>query len=193
MEKELKKKIKSFWPFILSTFGFVLIVATTIFLILLARFYWLEPCVAISSSMEPTLKCNDRTFLIRIGFLERRGCPLNRGDVVGFQDPRGQKELLIKRIIGLPGDEVGIIEGRLYLNGGQVQESYIKEKMLYEYGPKRVPSKSLFVLGDNRNNSDDSSQWGFLPVNMVEGKAIMVYWPISRIKFIHSKRHSFSN
>ena len=88
---------------------------------------------------------------------------------------------LIKRVIGVPGDKVEVKEGNLYLND-IAQNNYISDKNInYSTGPYYVPEKSLWVMGDNRNNSMDSHIWGFLPYEKVIGKAIFRYWPLNNI------------
>ena len=88
---------------------------------------------------------------------------------------------LIKRVIGVPGDKVEVKEGNLYLND-IAQNNYISDKNInYSIGPYVVPEKSLWVMGDNRNNSMDSHIWGFLPYEKVIGKAIFRYWPLNNI------------
>ena len=88
---------------------------------------------------------------------------------------------LIKRVIGVPGDKVEVKEGNLYLND-VAQDNYISDKNInYSIGPLIVPEQSLWVMGDNRNNSMDSHIWGFLPYEKIIGKAILRYWQINKI------------
>ena len=126
-------------------------------------------------SMEPTIRPGNRMVLIKTG-------GLRRGDIIIFKNSEDTETYLIKRVIGLPGDVVEIAGGQLYLNGKPMDEPYLKESfIIYEYGPAQVPPKNLFVLGDNRNNSDDSSVWGFLPAENMRGKVIFRYWPPNRL------------
>ena len=105
----------------------------------------------------------------------RLGSP-QRGDIIVFHFPRDPKEEYIKRVIGLPGDEVEVKNNAVYVNGQRLDESYLKVTTNY-IGTWRVPEGQLFVLGDNRNNSSDSHDWGTVPMDYVVGKAILVYWP----------------
>ena len=86
------------------------------------------------------------------------------------------KEEYIKRIIGLPGDVIEVRNGTVNINGQPLDESYLNVKTNYT-GSWEVPADQLFVLGDNRNNSSDSHDWGMVPMDYVVGKAILVYWP----------------
>ena len=126
-----------------------------------------------SSSMEPTLYPEDRIIVVEVP-------RIRRGDILVFRYPNDPSSFMVKRVIALPQDEVEIKNGTLYLNGKPKKELYIKEKMEYTSGPEVVPENHLFVLGDNRNYSKDSSVWGFLPQEKVIGKVVFVYWPINR-------------
>jgi signal peptidase I len=124
-------------------------------------------------SMVPTLTSGEYVIVSRLSY--RIGTP-QRGDIIVFHFPRDPKEEYIKRVIGLPGDEVQVMNGQVYINGQPLNESYLDVKMNYT-GTWRVPAGQLFVLGDNRNNSSDSHDWGTVPMDYVVGKAILVYWP----------------
>ncbi|MGH2369299.1 MAG: signal peptidase I, partial [Chloroflexota bacterium] len=84
----------------------------------------------------------------------------------------------IKRVIGLPHEEVEVRGGIVYINGQALDEPYVKDRPLYPYPKKRVPEGEFFVLGDNRNNSFDSHVWDFLPAEYLIGKAWVSYWPV---------------
>jgi len=124
-------------------------------------------------SMVPTLASGEYVIVNRLTY--RLGSP-QRGDIIVFHFPRDPKEEYIKRIIGLPGDEVEVKNGQVYINGQPLDETYLNVKMDY-IGTWRIPAGQLFVLGDNRNNSSDSHDWGTVPMDYVVGKAILVYWP----------------
>ncbi len=124
-------------------------------------------------SMVPTLVSGEYVIVSRLSY--RLGTP-QRGDIIVFHFPGDPKEEYIKRVIGLPGDEVSIKNGHVYINGQILNENYLDVKINYT-GAWNVPSDQLFVLGDNRNNSSDSHDWGTVPMNYVVGKAILVYWP----------------
>jgi len=124
-------------------------------------------------SMRPTL--DDGEFLL-VSKLTYKWSDFSRGDIVVFHFPLNPDEELIKRIIGLPGDHVVVREGRVYVNDELVKEGYIEQPPLY-IGEWFVTEGNLFVLGDNRNNSNDSKDWGMLPMENVVGRAVLIYWP----------------
>ena len=127
------------------------------------------------SSMEPNLHHGEFVIVSKLNY--RFGNP-ERGDVVVFDFPRNITQEYIKRVIGLPGEHIVIEEGKVYVNDVLLLEPYIKMEPLYE-GEWIVTEDTLFVLGDNRNNSSDSHTWGLVPMNNIIGEALMVYWPPS--------------
>ncbi|MCD6119716.1 signal peptidase I [bacterium] len=138
-----------------------------------------------SRSMEPTLLVHDRLIADKISFVLKVG-EIEHGDIIIFKPPpeagEGQeKKDYIKRVIGLPGDKVLVKNGKVWINGKQLEEDYIAEPPAYHYEEVSVPEGYLFVLGDNRNNSKDSHSWDFLPVDNVIGRALFIFWPPNRI------------
>lgn len=132
-------------------------------------------------SMLPTLQDGEFVLVNRLAY--RLG-EHQRGDIVVFHHPSGQKEEdLIKRVIGLPGDRIVAENGTVSVNGTRLKEDYIKDAPSYT-GEWTVPEGQLFVLGDNRNNSSDSHQWGFVPYEDVIGKAVLIYWPLNNMLLI---------
>jgi signal peptidase I len=103
------------------------------------------------------------------------------GDVVIFHAPNNPGEDYIKRIVGVPGDQVDIANNEVHVNGVLLNEPYIAAAPGYN-GSWTVPAESLFVLGDNRNSSSDSHAWGYVPLDKVIGKALFIYWPFREIK-----------
>jgi signal peptidase I len=124
-------------------------------------------------SMEPTL--HDGEFVIVNKLAYKLGSP-QRGDVIVFRYPRDPEQEYIKRIIGLPGDEVKISGGQVFINGKLIDEPYIAAPPNY-HSERSVPEGSFFVLGDNRNRSSDSHNWGPVTMDYVIGRALFVYWP----------------
>jgi signal peptidase I len=117
---------------------------------------------------------------------------LHRGDIVVFKYPEDPERDFIKRVIGLPGETLEVKDKRVYINGTRLDEPYVHyleppqapseyhEVTSYDlrerYGPVKVPADKYFVMGDNRDNSQDSRYWGFLPREYVKGRALMIYW-----------------
>ncbi|MHB1005190.1 MAG: signal peptidase I [Chloroflexota bacterium] len=106
--------------------------------------------------------------------------PPERGDIIVFRAPQTPDRDFIKRVIGMPGDKVGVRGGKVYVNGTVISEPYIIDQPVYEISPTVVPPESYFVLGDHRNNSSDSHVWGMVPLENIVGAAWVSYWPPSR-------------
>lgn len=135
-----------------------------------------------SISMQPTLYAGDFVIVNKVAY---KFGEVDRGDVIVFRfPPDPDREPYIKRIIGLPNDIVRVSQGKVYVNNNPLQEGYIKAAPTYE-GEWRIPEGSLFVLGDNRNNSSDSHSWGMVPIDHVIGKAEVVYWPPAEWKVLN--------
>lgn len=127
-----------------------------------------------SISMQPTLFAGDYVIVNKIAY--KVGAP-KRGDVIVFRfPPDPDREPYIKRIIGLPGDHVHIENGRVTINGELLNEPYLRVTT-DRGGDWTVPEDSLFVMGDNRNNSSDSRAWGMVPEENIIGRAVLIYWP----------------
>lgn len=125
------------------------------------------------ASMEPTLQSGEFVIVNKLAYFLSEP---KLGDVIVFHFPRDPDQEYIKRVIGLPGDRVVIKGGKVYVNGDLLQEDYIAAPPVYEVTVD-VPVDSLYVLGDNRNNSSDSHNWGPVPMDYVVGKAVFIYWP----------------
>lgn len=124
--------------------------------------------------MEPTLHSGQR---LAINKLVYRLHPPQRGDIIVFHCPYDPKRDFIKRIIGLPGEEVEVKQGQVFIDGRELNEPYVANPSSYSWGPKVMGLDEFFVLGDNRNNSSDSHNWGPLPRKYIVGKAWLSYWP----------------
>ncbi len=154
-------------------------------LALLLRWAVLEPRWIPSGSMLPSLQLEDRILVWKLG--QRLGQQPQRGAIVVFHAPpllqaRGYDPdaALIKRVVGLPGDQLAVHNGELIRNGAPAAEPWLTAAMAYELEPLQVPEKNLLVLGDNRNASLDSHLWGPLPEQELIGVAIWRYWPLHR-------------
>jgi signal peptidase I len=125
------------------------------------------------SSMLPTL--HDGEFVL-VNKLAYRMGTATRGDIIVFRSTTATDLDLIKRIVGVPGDQITIGSGHVAINGQTLTETYINAAPNYS-GTWKVPDGYLFVLGDNRNDSSDSHMWGYLPEKNIIGKALLIYWP----------------
>lgn len=129
------------------------------------------------SSMKPSLHDGEYVLISKVSYWF--GQP-RRGDVVVFRFPHDPSRDFIKRVIGLPGETVAIRDGKVFINGRPLQEPYIRGPIVYTYGPVTLGPEEYFVLGDNRNASNDSHNWGTLPRSAIIGKAWLIYWPPQR-------------
>ncbi len=132
-----------------------------------------------SKAMLPTLAINDHILVDKRVYCS---FPPKRGDIIVFQPTERLRQekftkVFVKRVIGLPGETVKVQNGQVYIDDQSLPEPYILAPSDYEYGPKKVPQNSYFVLGDNRNNSYDSHYWGFLPADLIVGKVTSIYLP----------------
>ncbi len=132
-------------------------------------------------SMEPTLHTNDRVIVEKISY---RLHPPRRGDIVVVRlSDRSQP--LIKRIVGLPGETIAIRDGRVFINGKPLDEPYLAQPTHGRLPPTRIPAMHYFVLGDNRDASNDSRNFGPVPRESILGRALFRYWPPHQIGFLH--------
>ena len=137
-----------------------------------------------SGSMESTIMTGDTVFSEQISYLMR---DIERGDIVTFKDPEIAGRVLIKRVIATGGETVDIQNGDVYINGSPLSEPYVegKETMPLSHTldtvsyPYTVPQGSIWVMGDNRTNSQDSRYFGSVPDKNVYGRAFMTYWPLN--------------
>jgi len=178
-QKEIKKK-NSGWKGLLIWILFAL----------LLRWQVVEPRWIPSGSMLPTLQVKDRLLIEKVSpklnkLLQKHP---NRGTIVVFLPPQilidsgyESNQALIKRVIGIPGDKIEVKNGHLIRNGTLIDEPWVVEKIKYDMDQIIVPSNSLWVLGDNRNNSLDSHLWGPLTEQNLVGTATFRYWPLNKL------------
>lgn len=137
-------------------------------------------------SMEPTFVEGQRLIISRVNYMI--GDP-QRGDIVVFNSPEADKDdpSLIKRVIGLPGETVEIKDREVYINGVKLDEPYIKEPCTRYCRDRQwvLASDEYFVMGDNRNVSNDSRAFGAIKHSAIIGEALFRYWPLNAIGFIH--------
>ncbi|BDA40180.1 signal peptidase I [Candidatus Atelocyanobacterium thalassae] len=152
------------------------------------RTFIAEPRYIPSESMYPTLKVGDRLIVEKVS---RYFYDLKAKDIVVFKPPvqlklQGYKnnQAFIKRVIAVGGETVKVKDGKVYINNILLEEKYILQKPYYDLQPVTVPKGYLFVMGDNRNNSNDSHVWGFLSEKNIIGRAIFRFFPLKRISIL---------
>jgi signal peptidase I len=168
-----------------EVFSWLLTFVVAIAVALLIKNYVIINANVPTGSMENTIMPGDDLFGFRLSYL--LGKP-ERGDIVIFKFPDDESQKFIKRIIGLPGEKVVIEDGKIYINDSEVplEETYLKEEWVVATGPYEfnVPEDCYFVMGDNRNDSNDARFWDNTYVTSKEiiGKAEFVYYPFNHIK-----------
>lgn len=168
-----EEKKKGFWKDLIQT----IVLAALIFLVLNTLTSRVK---VFNVSMQPTLK---QGYLLLVNKMAYKWGEPKRGDIIVFHHAGIEDQDYIKRVIGLPGDHIEISGGVVIVNDTPLTEPYIKEMPRYTL-TETVPNGKLFVLGDNRNQSDDSHSWGFVDMDWVVGKALFIYWPLSEIKLL---------
>lgn len=163
-----------------------LVIAGAIFVVIYAFLF--RPYQVNGRSMDPTFEDGEYVLTnlidIRLGKLER-------GDVVVFNAPVDKDKDYIKRIIGMPGDNVKILGGKVFVNGHEINQSFLPSDVYTNPGSYLgegeeivVPPDNYFVMGDNRNFSSDSREWGFVPKDKIIGKSFIVYFPLNHLRIV---------
>lgn len=172
-----RKRPRSFARSLLEFIG---IIAGAIVVAYFLQAFIVKPFQIPSESMYPTLMPGDRVLVNRLAY--RSGQP-RRGDIIVFKSPNDPEVDFIKRVVAIGGDTIEIKRGTVLLNGEPLVETYIKSPDISTFNMQTVPQGTVFVLGDNRGDSQDSRFWQspWLPVEDVIGKAFLTYWPPGRI------------
>jgi signal peptidase I len=146
-------------------------------LLLLVRIFVAEPFRIPSESMQPTLEPGDQALVDKLS-----GHHPKRGQLVAVHSPRNGGELLLKRVVAVGGDTVGLEDGVLVVDGRRVREPFVDHKAIDSvyFGPVRVRPGTIFVMGDNRANSEDSRDFGAVKTSSIIGRAVARVWPPSR-------------
>jgi signal peptidase I len=176
-------------------------ICVAVILALFVRTFIVQACKIPTGSMENNLLIGDHLLVNKFVFaptvtgVERAALPIDpirRGDIIVFKYPEEPERDFIKRVIGLPGETIELREKKVYVDGQPLDEPYahylqpagtlsefhevtsfdVRER----YGPVTVPPGHYFVMGDNRDNSQDSRYWGLLPRHYVKGRALLIYW-----------------
>ncbi len=170
----MSKSQTSRYTLLIELLCLLVVVAT----VLVVRQTLYEPAMIPSGSMEPALESGDRLVVYKRAYATHTP---DRGDVVMFQWPDAPGENIVKRVVGLPGEEVVMLAGRVFVNRSPLKEPYMKTRPIRErpYGAELGPGE-VWVLGDNRNHSEDSRDHGPLPLKQIIGRAGYIYWPPAR-------------
>jgi len=153
-----------------------------IIIALLINLFLAQATRVYGQSMEPNLHTDERLIVEKVSYKIH---PPDRHDIIVLKVRDDAKELLIKRVIGLPGETVEIKEGHVYVDGQMLDEPYLARPTMGRYGPTVVPPLHVFVLGDNRNASNDSRAFGAIPYENIVGKAWVSYWPPEDVGMVH--------
>ncbi|MCR5268017.1 MAG: signal peptidase I [Lachnospiraceae bacterium] len=156
----------------------IIVIEVAVILAVVLNMFLIVNAVIPSASMETTIMTGDRIFGNRLAYTKND--PV-RGDIVIFKYPDDETQLFIKRLIGMPGETLQMIDGVIYINGEKLDEPYLAAIPYGDYGPVTVPEGAYFVMGDNRNNSADSRYWKqpFVYRDKILGKAVFCYYPFS--------------
>ncbi|NLE23382.1 MAG: signal peptidase I [Actinobacteria bacterium] len=178
---------------------YALVVVVAVVTALAVQAWLVKPYRIPSASMLDTLRPGDR---VLVNHAVYRLQDPERGDIVVFRYPEDPDMVFIKRIVGVPGDVLELRDGRLYVNGRELEEPYVHRtgghpdptvaeaavdgSTLHDpwslAEPYRVPGGTYFVMGDNRTDSDDSREWGTVPREAIVGEGFATYWPLSRLR-----------
>ena len=144
---------------------------------LLINLFLAQATVVEGQSMEPTLHNHERVIVEKVSYYFHSP---RRGDVVVLHNPNGEG-LLIKRVVGLPGEEIAVQKGQVIINGRPLEEPWSVQVGGADFPPTLVPAGCVFVLGDNRPHSNDSRAFGPVPIDEIVGRAWLIYWPPDQV------------
>ena len=159
----------------------VVSIVIAVVLAMIIRTFVVELYLVDGPSMRPTLQHAQR--LVVNKFIYHFRAP-EKGEVLIFRYPKDPSRDFIKRVIDVPGDTIEIKDGNVFVNGELQNEDYILSKCRGDYPKSTIPEGHIFVMGDNRNNSEDSRfpDVGFVPFDLIKGKAMLVFWPLDAWK-----------
>ena len=145
-----------------------------------------QPVKVEGTSMMPALDDQERIFINKFIYRFHFG-DIQHGDMVVFWYPNDPSKSYIKRVIGLPGDQIAIDHGTVFLNGKRLDENYVPDmyRDMLSYDLKTVGPDEYFVMGDHRSSSNDSRSWGTVPRRYIYGKAVFIYWPLDKVGVLH--------
>jgi len=165
-------------------------VLSTLSITLVIYLFLARTITVLGQSMEPNLHEQQRLVIDLVSY--RLRAP-QRGEIVVFNVPARVSDIpLIKRVVGIPGDTVEVKSGAVYVNGHRLDEAYLAEQTLGRMALRTVPQRHVFVLGDNRNNANDSRAFGMVPFEGIVGRAWISYWPPEDVGLLKLPLATFS-
>jgi len=181
--KQYKQELREKNRFLYHIVDWVESIIVALILALIIRQFAFQTSEVLSGSMIPTLMIKDRVIVNKLVY--RYYGQMNRGDIVLFRSTIKPPRDFIKRLVGLPGEEIKIRSGMILINGKSVDESKWNVKWdNSNFGPFRIPENSYFFVGDNRPDSYDSRFWGPVPGKNIIGKAELIIWPPLRVRLL---------
>lgn len=167
-----------------AAFSWLRDLALSVVIAIVVILFLYQPVKVEGTSMMPSLVNQERIFINKFIY---RFSDIQRGDTVVFQFPQDPSKSYIKRVIGMPGDTIVVDHGMVIVNGKPLDEPYVEENYRdnHSYPAVTVSADSYYVLGDHRNSSNDSRNWGFVQRGYIYGKAVFVYWPLDRLGLLH--------
>ena len=154
------------------------VVAIAVLIAFVIQTWVFETFVVDGDSMRDTLHHGDRVIVNKFIYRLR---PPEAGDIVVFPYPADGDRDLIKRVVATPGEVVEVRDGQVHVNGRVVEENYLTRPDHQDFAPQKVPPRSVFVMGDNRGNSDDSRAFGMIHFDDIRGKTWAIFWPLSSL------------
>jgi len=171
------------WRFLKDVFSVIIL---AVIIALLLKTFVLDSRIIPTGSMIPTINAGDRVIFLKLPY--KLGKMPARSDVMVFfsEEELIKDDDIIKRVIGLPGDTVAIIDGVVYINGEVLSEPYVNERRKKDFAQVSVPAECCFMMGDNRNHSYDSTMWEypFVPFSAIKGRVWLRYWPIKHFGLV---------
>ena len=163
-----------------SGLGWIISIAIAVAIAVLVRTFIFEPIQVDGESMSPTLHSHQSLGVEKLS--RYFGLP-ERGEIVIVHYPKSD-DAYVKRVIGLPGETVEIKDSTVYVNGSPLDESYTSQDSYHDMDPVTVPADSIYVMGDNRANSQDSRYVGSIKENLIIGRALFIIWPLNEIRWV---------
>lgn len=183
-----REEREAFWRvFFSESFKLVRDVFLIVVLFILAAVFIVQPVVVEGTSMLPHLQDGERLLVNKLIYYKIDSFEwghINRGDIVVFWYPNEPDKSYVKRVIGLPGETVEVTNGKVFVNGKELVEDYVRgenNQTMVSFPPRKVDNHFYFVMGDNRDNSSDSRYWGVVPEKYIYGKAFFRYWKPNKI------------